>query len=66
MDVVVRKGPAIFQLFSGKDQALLVRRDALFVLTNKSRENLNLLLDILDRVRAFDLQGDGLRVRRCD
>ena len=32
LNVVIRKGPAIFQLLSSEDQTLLVWRDALFVL----------------------------------
>jgi hypothetical protein len=31
LDVVVGQGPTIFQLFSGKDQSLLIRADALLV-----------------------------------
>lgn len=32
LDVVVRKGAAVFELLSGEDQALLVRWDTLLVL----------------------------------
>jgi len=42
LDVVVREGPAIFQLLASKDQPLLIRRDTLLVL--------DLGLDILDGV----------------
>lgn len=52
LDVVISKGASIFELFSGKDQALLVRGNALFVL--------NFGLDIVDRVVRLDLQGNGL------
>jgi len=52
LDVVVRQGAAILQLLAGEDQALLVGRDALLVL--------DLGLDIVNRVRWLDLQGDGL------
>merc|ERR1711878_168329 len=52
LNVVVRKGPAILQLLSSKDQPLLVWGDALLVL--------DLGLDILNRVRRLHLQGDGL------
>ena len=52
LDVVVRKGPAILQLLSSKDQPLLVWGDALLVL--------DLGLDILNGVRRLHLQGDGL------
>jgi len=57
LDVVVREGAAVLKLLSGKDKTLLVRRDALLVL--------NLRLDVLDGVRGFDLEGDGL-TRDCD
>ena len=52
LDVVVGKGAAVLELLASKDQALLVRRDALLVL--------DLGLDIVDGVRAFHLKGDGL------
>jgi len=42
LDVVVRKGPAIFKLFAGEDQPLLVWGNSLFVL--------DLSLDIFDGV----------------
>ena len=32
LDVVVRKGAAVFELFSGKDESLLIGRDAFLVL----------------------------------
>ncbi len=52
LDVVVRKGPAVLKLLAGKDQPLLIGRDALLIL--------NLGLDIFDSVGGLDLQGDGL------
>merc|ERR1712214_28698 len=52
LDVVVRKSSSILQLLSSKDQPLLVWGDALLVL--------NLGLDILNGVRRFHLQGNGL------
>ena len=52
LDVVVREGAAIFQLLAGKDESLLIGRDALLVL--------NLSLDVLDGVRRLDVEGDGL------
>merc|ERR1712079_502433 len=58
LDVVVREGPAIFQLLSSKDQPLLVWGDALLVL--------DLGLDILNGVRRLHLQGDGLPSQRLD
>jgi len=52
LDVVVGESAAILELLAGEDQALLVGRDALLVL--------DLGLDVVDRVRGLDLQGDGL------
>jgi hypothetical protein len=45
LNVVVAQGAAILELLASKDQALLVRRNALLVL--------NLALDIVDRVAAL-------------
>jgi len=55
LDVVVAECAAVFQLFSSKDQTLLIWRDSFFVL--------NLLLDIVDGVRGFNLEGD---CRSCE
>ena len=52
LDVVVREGPAVFELLTSKDKALLVRRNALLVL--------NLVLYVINSVRRLDLQRDGL------
>lgn len=52
MNVVVRESPTIFELLSGKDQALLVGRNAFFVL--------NFRLDSVDSVARLNLEGDGL------
>jgi hypothetical protein len=52
LDVVVGKGAAILELLAGKDEALLVWRDAFLVL--------DLRLDIVDGVRRLDLKCDGL------
>jgi hypothetical protein len=52
LDVVVGEGAAILQLLAGEDQALLVWRNAFLVL--------DLALDIVDGVRALDLESDGL------
>ncbi|TXG69072.1 hypothetical protein EZV62_004007 [Acer yangbiense] len=52
LDVVVGQSAAILKLLAGKDEALLVRRDSLFVL--------DLSLDVVDGVRGLHLQGDGL------
>jgi hypothetical protein len=58
LDVVVGEGAAVLELLAGEDQALLVRRNALLIL--------NLLLDIVNCVRRFDLKGDGLACEGLD
>lgn len=52
LDIVIREGPAILELLAGKDQTLLVRRDAFFVLDFR--------LHIVDRIAGLDLESDGL------
>lgn len=52
LDVVVGQGSAVLQLLTGKDQSLLVRWNTFLVL--------DLGLNIVDGVRGFDLQGNGL------
>ena len=51
-DVVVREGVAVLKLLAPEDQALLVRGGALPVL--------DLGLDVVDRVRWLDFEGDNL------
>ena len=58
LDVVIGQRPAVLELLAGEDQPLLVRWDALLVL--------DLGIDVLDRVRSFDLQRDGLAGQRLD
>ena len=58
LNVVVRKGATVLKLLSSKDQALLVRGNALLVL--------NLGLDIVDRIGGLDLKGDGLARKGLD
>merc|ERR1711962_1883210 len=50
LDVVVRQSPAVLQLFTSKDQPLLVWGDALLVL--------NLGFEVLNSVRWLNLEGD--------
>merc|ERR1712035_288400 len=52
LNVVIRKRASIFELLSGKDQSLLLRRNSFLVL--------DLRLDILDGVIWLDVQGDRL------
>jgi len=58
LDVVVRQRAAVFELLTSEDQALLIRRDAFLVL--------DLGLYVLDRVRAFNVQRDGLAGQRLE
>ncbi|KAI7793017.1 putative ubiquitin C variant 4, partial [Triplophysa rosa] len=52
LDVVVGQGASILQLLAGKDQPLLVRGNAFFIL--------DFSLDILNGVTGLHLKGDGL------
>ena len=58
LDIVVGKGAAVLELLAREDEALLVWRDALFVL--------DFALHILYRVAALYLQRDGLPRQRLD
>jgi len=58
LDVVVRQGAAILQLLAGKDETLLVWGDALLIL--------DLCLHVVNGVRGFHLQGDGLASEGLD
>ena len=58
LDVVIRKGSSVFELLSGEDESLLIRRNALLVL--------NLLLHSLDRVGSLHVERDGLSGERLD
>jgi hypothetical protein len=58
LDVVVRKSAAVLELLAGKDETLLVGRDALLVL--------NLRLHVVDGVGRLNLKGDGLAGQRLD
>jgi len=51
LNVVVGQSPSIFQLLSGKNETLLIWRNALFIL--------NFGLDIFNGVWRFYLEGDG-------
>merc|ERR1719230_1852759 len=48
LDVIVRKCPSVLQLFAGKNEPLLVWRDAFLIL--------NLCFDIVDGVTRFHIQ----------
>jgi len=52
LDVVIRKGSSIFELFSSEDQSLLLWWDSFLIL--------DLCLDIRNRVIWLDVQSDRL------
>jgi len=56
LDVVVSQSPAVFELLASEYEPLLIWRNAFFVL--------DFLLDIVDGVRTFDLESDGLPRQR--
>ena len=58
LDVVVRKSAAVLELLASEDQPLLVRWDPFLVL--------DLGLDVLNGVRWFNFQSDGLAGQRLD
>merc|ERR1712021_300378 len=58
LDVVVREGTAILKLFAGKDQSLLIWGNSFLVL--------DLSLDVLNGVRCFDFESDGLAGQGLD
>merc|ERR1719295_1852749 len=58
LDVIVGEGSSIFELLSGKDQSLLIWGDSFLVL--------DLGLDILNGVRWFNLESDGLASQGLD
>ena len=58
LDVVVGEGAAVLELLAREDETLLVGGDALLVL--------DLRLDVVNRVRGLNLQGDGLACEGLD
>jgi hypothetical protein len=52
LDVIVRKGSAVFELLTGKDKSLLIGWDTFFVL--------DLSFHVLDGVWWLNVEGDGL------
>jgi hypothetical protein len=52
LDVIIRKGPAVFKLFASKDQALLVGWNTLLVL--------NLRFHVVDGIGGFNFERNGL------
>ena len=52
LNIIVAQGPSIFELFSSKDQPLLIWGNSFLVL--------DLAFDIVDCITGFDLESDGL------
>lgn len=58
LNVVIPESSPVFELLSGKDQSLLVRRNSFLVLDFR--------LDVVDRIRALDFKGNGLTSQSFD
>ena len=58
LDIVVTEGPIVFQLLARKDEALLIRRNALLVS--------DLLLDHVHGIRGFAVHGNGFSSKSLD
>jgi hypothetical protein len=52
LDIVIAQGTAILELLASEDKALLIGRNAFFIL--------DLALDIVDGIAGLDLKSDGL------
>ncbi len=52
LNVIVRESSSVLELLSSEDKSLLIGRDTFFIL--------DLGLHVLDGVRWFDVEGDGL------
>jgi len=58
LDVVVWESSSVFELFTGKDESLLIWRDTFFVL--------NFGFDILNGVWGFDIKSDSFTSKSFD
>ena len=58
LNVVIRQRATVLQLLARKDQALLIGRNAFLVL--------DLLFDVVNRVRGLDFQRNGLASKGFD
>merc|ERR1711933_257190 len=58
LNVVITQSSSIFKLLTSKNQTLLIRRNTLFVL--------DLSLYIINGIRRFHIQGDGLSSQGFD
>jgi len=58
LNVIVTQSSAVFQLFSGEDESLLIGGNTFLVL--------NLGLDIINGVAGFNIKSDGLASQGLD
>jgi hypothetical protein len=58
LNIVITQSPSILQLFAGKDQSLLIRRNAFLVL--------NLGLDVFNGIRRLDIERNGFAGQSLD
>jgi len=58
LDVIVREGTSIFELFSSKDKTLLIWRNSFLIL--------DLSFDIFNGIGRLNLEGDGLTSESLD
>ena len=58
LDVIIAESTTVLKLLSGKNEALLIGRNALLVL--------NLGLDVLDAIWSFDIESDSLASEGLD
>ena len=58
LNVVIAQRATIFELFARENQTLLIRRNSFLVL--------DLGFHVIDRVRGFDIQGNGLAGKGLD
>jgi len=58
LDIVVTESASVFELLSGKDETLLIRGNAFLIL--------DLGLDVVDRIRRFNVKCDGLSRQSLD
>jgi hypothetical protein len=58
LDIVVWEGSSVFELFTSKDESLLIWRDSFFVL--------DLSFDVFNGVRWFNVESDGFTSKGLD
>jgi len=58
LNVIVWESSSVFELFTSKDESLLIWRDSFFVL--------DFGFDVLNGVWSFDIKGDGFSSKGLD